>query len=624
MTMLLLGSVLTPLTKTLAQEPTPDPFHRFDVLIREYCVECHRPEKLEGDLDLSSLSAPEQIAKHRSQWDKVQARVFAGEMPPKDAKGMKVEDRQWFAEYITRVFRSVACKDGPVPGPYRMRRLNRLQFGNSIRDLLQAHFDAGAALPVDGAGGEGFDNAAETLFLSPVHGEKYLDAANDAFDYVAKNEASRKLLLIAKPSESKSEEDAAKECLAEYASRAYRRPVRDSELRALLGLYRDARSQRQMPWDEAIFDAMRLCLISPHFLFMVEQSAAPPEKVKLNDHELAVRLSYFLWDSMPDRELKKLADQGKLHELSVLEDQVKRMIRDPKHMNMLESFVGQWLGTRDLGRNHKLDPNLFPEMNDEFAEVLRMEPVRLLHHLIRENGSLEELIDANYTFVNDRMVGFYDIPRKGLDLNQNLKKVDLAADHPRGGVLTMASVLAVSSYPNRTSPVLRGKWILEKMLNTPPPPAPPNVPPLSESDEDRTSKTLRERLELHRTHAMCASCHDSLDPLGFGLENYDAIGRYREKENGKVIDCKGQLPSGEAFDGAEGLKKLLLTRKDQVIRTVVTRMYAYAMGRSLVDSDYCEIDRIFDRVKEDGYHGQTMILEIVRGDVFRHRGWKEE
>ncbi|MFO0921149.1 MAG: DUF1585 domain-containing protein [Pirellulales bacterium] len=150
------------------------------------------------------------------------------------------------------------------------------------------------------------------------------------------------------------------------------------------------------------------------------------------------------------------------------------------------------------------------------------------------------------------------------------------------------------------------------------------MPPLSESDEDRTSKTLRERLELHRTNAICASCHDSLDPLGFGLENYDAIGRYREKENGKVIDCKGQLPSGEAFEGAEGLKKLLLTRKDQVIRTVVTRMYAYAMGRSLVDSDYCEIDRIFDRVKEDGYHGQTMILEIVRGDVFRHRGWKEE
>ncbi len=219
MVVLWLAVGLIPLSSLRSQEPTPDPFHRFDALIREYCVDCHRPDKLEGDLDLSSLSAPEQIAKHRSQWDKVQARVFAGEMPPKDAKGMKVEDRQWFADYITRVFRSVACKDGPVPGPYRMRRLNRLQFGNSIRDLLQAHFDAGAALPVDGAGGEGFDNAAETLFLSPVHGEKYLDAANDAFDYVAKNEASRKLLLIAKPSENKSEEEAAKECLAEYASR---------------------------------------------------------------------------------------------------------------------------------------------------------------------------------------------------------------------------------------------------------------------------------------------------------------------------------------------------------------------------------------------------------------------
>lgn len=608
-----------------SQEPTPDPHQRFISLMMKNCQECHTGSEPAGGLSFETLPDEATIADQRATWEKVQSRIHTGQMPPKESEPLLIEDRQFLANYLPEVFRRIACEKGAQPGPFRLRRLNRYQYSNTIRDLLQVHYDAGYALPQDGAGGEGFDNAAETLFLSAIHGEKYLEAAKEALNYAFKNQTSRNLTLVSLPGPEKPDDVAAREVLQRFASRAFRRPATESDVNKLLKLYEFAKTERALPFDEAVFYAMQSCLISPNFLFMMEQSTTKDQPQDCSPHEFATRLSYFLWDSMPDGDLLRLANEGKLSDPAVIEEQVKRMLRDDDRLTgMLDSFMGQWLGTRDLGRSLKMDAEIFPEMNDELAEAFRKEPVRLMQHILMQNRSLTELIDSDYAFVNDRTIHFYDIPRKGLDLNQNLKKVDLPEDSLRGGLVTMGGSLAVSSFPTRTSPVLRGKWILEKLLNAPPPPPPPNVPPLSDERDDRIGKTLRQRLEIHRANPTCASCHDLLDPLGFGLESFDAIGRKRAQDNGIEVDDAGKLPTGESFKGAKELKKILMDRKEQVMRAVVTRMMAYALGRSLVDSDYCEIDRIFDRLKSDDYHGQTLILEIVRSVPFRQRGWIEE
>jgi Protein of unknown function (DUF1592)/Protein of unknown function (DUF1588)/Protein of unknown function (DUF1587)/Protein of unknown function (DUF1585)/Protein of unknown function (DUF1595)/Planctomycete cytochrome C len=607
----------------LAQTETPEPFKRMSGLLSSHCVDCHSGAEPDGGLSLAEIDSEQVIAENRSVWEKIQARVLNGQMPPKDATPLAIEDRKFIAEYIPQVFRAAAAAKGPQPGPFRLRRLNRSQYNNTIRDLLAVHYEAGYALPADGAGGEGFDNAAETLFLSPVHLEKYMEAAKDALQYAAKNESSRHILLV-NPSGEITEEQAAKRSLRKFANRAYRGPARDEEVDQLVQLYNHARHERGMPMDDSIWYAMQACLISPHFLFLTESSATRPTIEPLNDHELATRLSYFLWDSMPDGELRKLADDGKLHEPEILEGQIRRMLDDDRLTTMLDSFMGQWLGTRDLGRSHKMDAKIFPEMNDELAEAFRTEPIRLMQLILKENRSLLDLIDSNYVFVNDYTIELYQIPRKGIDLNQNLKRVDLPEGHLRGGLITMGGVLATSSYATRTSPVLRGKWVLEKLLNSPPPPPPPNVPSLDDKPEVSQGKTLRQRLEIHRSDAACAACHDLLDPLGFGLESFDAIGRYRENDNGQPVDASGQLPTGEVFNGPKELKKILMERKDQVIRSIVTRMMAFALGRSLVDSDHGEIDRILESVRNDEYRSQKMIVEIVRSVPFRCRGWKED
>ncbi len=573
---------------------------------------------------MAEVESDEEIAASRSMWQKIAQRVHDGQMPPMDAEPLSLEDRTWLSDTIPGIFRKVAAARGPQPGPYRLRRLNRSQLSNSIRDLLGVHYDAAHALPVDGAGGEGFDNAAETLTLSPIHVEKYLDLAHESLQYASANETSRRMLLHLESSSDADEDQRATEVLRRFADRAYRRPATDDEIAKLLQLFRSGRNDRAMSWDESIWFAMRACLVSPHFLMIIEQPAKYPEHVALSPFELATRLSYFLWDSMPDRELRRAAEDGSLVTPEVLEAQVLRMIRDDKLSNMLHSFVGQWLSTRDLGRGHKLDESLFPEMHDEMADTLRSEPVRFFEWMLRENRSLLELLDSRTIFINEYSIRVYGISRKGIDLNQNLKRIELPEDHVRGGLVTMGGVLAISSHATRTSPVLRGKWILDKILNTPPPPPPPNVPPLEESAHDEEAKTLRQQLERHRSDATCASCHNLLDPLGFGLEEFDPMGRFRTEDHGEPIDCTGQLPTGEKFSGARGLKQILLQRKDQFIRNVATRMFAFAVGRSLVDSDYGEIDRIADAVIADDYRSQRLILEIVRSVPFQHRGWMEE
>jgi hypothetical protein len=539
-------------------------------------------------------------------------------MPPKSKQSrIPPEDlRHAFVHWTEQTLRQAACEGGPKPGPAPIRRLNKDQYRCTIRDLLGIHYDAAHALPDDGAGGEGFDNAAETLFLSPVHAEKYLEAARQAIGYAAKDSAARKVIFIALPDDKLTPEEAAKRILQHFATRAYRRPAREGEVERLLALFRQQSAQGQ-PFDESILYALQAVLVSPHFLFRVEGTAQGAQPEPVTDYELATRLSYFLWNSMPDEELFQLAAAGKLHDETVLQGQMVRLLKDRRGRGLAQSFAGQWLGTRRLGTEIVPDRKLFPQYTDELQNAMREEPVMFLQEILAENRNLLELLDADFTYADPALAKFYGIgPVRGFG---QLQRAPLPKERHRGGVLTMAGVLTMSSYPQRTSPVLRGKWVLESILGTPPPPPPPEVPELSEGKDPIAGKTLRERLLLHRQNATCASCHDRIDPIGFGLENFDAIGRWRDQEAGQPIDASASLPDGTKFEGPEGLKKVLLAQKDDFIRHFTAKMLGYALGRGLVPEDHCVVDQAVKALQQNGYRSHVLVWEIIRSMPFRHR-----
>jgi hypothetical protein len=544
-----------------------------------------------------------------ANWGRIVARVRAGEMPPKGQPAPTADERAQFVATIDAALKASACAHGATPGAYPLRRLNRDEYGATLRDLLNVHVNTAHALPSDGAGGEGFDNAAETLFISPIHAEKYLAAAKEALEYAAKDPQSRAVFLT-------SDSDAEK-VLSTFLPRAFRRPARPGEVERYLSFFRSAQ-KRGESFDRSILFALEAVLISPNFLFRVEEPNPAAEARLVDDYALASRLSYFLWGSMPDAALFNLAAKGKLQDPEVLKAQVTRMVTDIKSRDFAERFVEQWLSTRELGRDIKPDQKLFPEYYDaEIQAAIRYEPVLFFQEILSKNLPLLNLIDSKFTVVPAKLARFYGIKTK--DGSQQPKHLDLEEGSHRGGILTMAAVLAVSSYPQRTSPVLRGKWVLENILGTPPPPPPPNVPALTENAAGVAPKTLRERLEQHRANAVCATCHDRIDPLGFALENYDVLGRWRTMDSGKPIDSAGQLPDGTKISGPDDLKKVLLDRKDGFVRFFTSKMLGYALGRGLTPADSCTIDDIVAKVAADDYRAQTLVREIVLSVPFRYQ-----
>ncbi len=604
----------------------PAGWERAARILEESCRDCHGSVDPEAHLDLTPPLTLTQLTENRRIWEKVHQRVHAGDMPPEEMEPLEIDDRVWLSEWILETLRQAAYERRDQSARSFLRRLNRTQYNNTIRDLLGIHFEAGDGLPADGAGGEGFDNAAETLFLSPIHAEKYLEAAQQALEYLSRDNRARRQLMVAQPSDDLAEDDAARTILARFLPRAFRRPVADEEIDRLLGMFQVAREE-EMSFDEAIYYAVSGALISPQFLFLLEEPVRGDEPRPVNAHALARRLSYFLWDSMPDNTLFDLADSGELLEEEVLLEQMRRMLKDPKVRQMTDSFVGQWLGTRVVGREVNPDPELFSRIIDEDTAAFREEPVMLLEGILQEDDSLLDLISARYTYVNSRMVRHYDL-RGQVDqqgIVQQLVKRELPEDHVRGGLVTMAGVLTLTSYPNRTSPVLRGNWILEHLLGTPPPEPPPGIEPLSsEPPEDLADKSLRERLELHRADPTCAGCHQRMDPLGFALENFDPIGRWRDDDDGHPIDASGQLPSGQELTGPRELKEVLLEHRDLIIRNLTSKMLGYALGRGLRDTDYYYVDQIAGRVAESEYRGQVLIENILLSDPFLKRWDPEE
>ena len=498
-----------------------------------------------------------------------------------------------------------------------LRRLNRAEYSASVRDLLDIHFDAGEALPSDGSGGEGFDNASETLFISPIHAEKYMDAARVAVEYAFADTRSLRRFLIAEPDEKTPPEVAARRVIEAFLPRAFRRSVPESEILEYLALF-NAAHEADPSFMFAIRLTLQAVLISPKFLFIAEEPNFDAKPHKVTDHELASRLSYFLWGSLPDDALLKAANEGNLSDSTILQEQFKRMLgteNSRKVRNFSQNFVEQWLGTRALGREFKPDKSIHG-YDSELEGGMKYEPVFFFNEILTKNRSLLDLLKADYTYVNRRLARHYKI--KG-EFREQPKRVQLTDENRRGGLLSMAAVLAVSSYPHRTSPVLRGKWILETILGDPPPPPPPNVPELEESESSVSAESLRERLELHRKDTACAQCHDRIDPLGFGLENYGVLGRWRDKYEGHQVNARGALPDGTTFSGPAELKLALLGRKDQFVRHLTKKMLGYALGRGLTYNDYCAVNSIVDKLRANDYRSHHLLFGIIQSVPFRFK-----
>lgn len=404
--------------------------------------------------------------------------------------------------------------------------------------------------------------------------------------------------------------------VSSFARRAFRRPVSDKELQPYLKLVSDARRQGSS-FNEAIGVALQALLISPDFLFRIEYvdaNAKSPAAVQpITQHALASRLSYFLWSSMPDEELMRCADQGTLQKPEVLSAQVRRMLKSPKAHALVENFAGQWLELRRL-ESVTPDREKFPQFDDYLRISMQHETEMFFENLIRQDGNVLDLLDGKYTFLNEKLAEFYGIPGvTGADF----RKVDLSGTQ-RGGVLTQASVLTVSSYATRTSPVLRGKWILENLLNEPPPPPPPNVPALDEA-KIGASGSMRMQMEEHRKNPMCASCHSKMDPLGFAFENFDAIGRYRTHDGKFPIDTSGTLPDGQSFKGPDELKSLLRKDRTAFVECVTDKLMTYALGRGLERYDRPVVKQIAKRLESQDYRISALVMEIVKSLPFQMR-----
>ena len=436
--------------------------------------------------------------------------------------------------------------------------------------------------------------------------------------YAAKgpgNTPSRRTIFVCQPTDPSEEEGCAERILSTLMRRAYRRPVTTADLQKPMGFYRESRKVED--FEAAIETALSAILVSPQFLFRVETDpvgVAPNTAYRLSDLELASRLSFFLWSSIPDEELLKTAERGKLSQPGILEQQVRRMLADPRSRSLVSNFAGQWLYLRNL-ESATPDLRLFPDFDDNLRQAFRQETELFFESVLREDRNVLDLLKADYTYLNERLAKHYGIPNV---YGSRFRRVALGKDSKRGGLLRQGSILTVTSYATRTSPVIRGKWILENMIGTPPPPPLPNVPALKDNTVSATL-SVRERLAEHRANAVCASCHNMMDPVGFSLENFDAVGRWRTLEEGKPIDVTGGLPDGNTFESVSGLEQGLLNRPELFVGTLTEKLLTHALGRGVGQYDAPAVRKIVRDAKTREFRFSSVILGVVNSTPFKMR-----
>jgi hypothetical protein len=785
------------------------------LFLEQYCFSCHTGDQPAADLSLDIFSVPlanrklaieksdnHSLIQNREIWERVLDMVTTGQMPPSDSDQPSLEESESFVEHIESIFEHADRTAKPDPGRITVRRLNRVEYKNTVRDLLGVDFNPTENFPADDVG-HGFDNIGDVLTVSPLLMERYLEAAEaiatrvillkrppplkryqgssslepkhddvpderfrlldpdateawksgpftagatyfnifpdvevvyratlyaetdselpvevalfiqgaelpylstpdelarlvgvdptannkikvlKAFEITARDaektqtietfvtgipNIERVGIAMVKPTDGEPDAklqirslwsegplesrpdshfkilectpgipqaEQTREVLTRLLRRAYRRAPTKDEIKQLAQFVETIQSDG-VEWEAGIQQAIKVVLCSPKFLFRLELDDRPQttEPYPIDEFQLASRLSYFLWSSMPDDELLELAEKNQL--TVNLEAQVNRMLADPKATELGTNFGSQWL---QIQRLITAEPDLeqFPTFNGSLRAAMLKETELFVESIFREDGSLLDLIDANYTFLNQTLANHYGIAdtqgnwlggKKTVPDGEDIKgrafrRVNLQSSS-RGGILTHASVLTVTSNPNRTSPVKRGRWVLEQVLGAPPPPPPPDVPELEEEGEVISGNTLRERLEQHREDPACANCHAKMDPIGFALENYNPIGAFRTQAGGSKVDVTAELPDGTIVQGIADLKQIIKDRKQQFARCLTEKMLTYALGRGLEYYDRSIVESIVAQLESGGYRSSVLITEIAKSDPFRlRRGTKE-
>ncbi len=577
--------------------------------IKKHCAECHGDKKMKGGLTFSPALKNPGDASSSLKWKQAVANVKAHDMPPDEADHQPTEEeRQQFLDLIGKI-KYLSPKD---PGPFVIRRLTKMEYANTLQDLFGVDRKLADELP-DEVFGAGYLNT-----LSPLQSEQYLSIANEVLRQIPPSTETQKRLFGDPLAPGADPRAAARNVAHTLARNCYRRPASEAELDVLMQVF-DLAQVNKLAYPAALGLMLKAILISPQFLYITPAKAAAPGQkiIPLDDHQLASRLSYLLWATLPDAELSALADAGKLHEPAILKAQVKRLLDDSRSRALFDGFGTQWLGLGDLQRK-TFDTTKFPQMTTAMRSAMVDEARLFFDSILRGNKSVVSFVESDYTFLNETLASLYGL---GNDIKgPEMRQVNLTNPN-RGGILSMPGILAVTSFPDRTSAVKRGVWVLEQVLGEHVPPAPPNVPPLEKQDQKKVANlTLRQRTELHRTNPVCANCHKILDPIGFGLENFDAIGRWRDQDDTRgPIDGAGELPGGNHFTTPKELKSIIAAKKPELARNLTEKLLAYALCRQLEGYDEIIVDKLMETIAQDDYRMQTLISEIVTSYPFMNQ-----
>jgi hypothetical protein len=593
-------------TKTFKEHVEP--------FVKNYCTKCHGGGRAKANINLEvDLKDPGRGTAF-VHWKKAVANVKVHDMPPEDAARQPTEEeRLQFIGWIGKL-KHLSPRN---PGPFVMRRLSKVEYANTLQDLYGVNPSIADRLPEEVVG-EGYLNS-----ISPLQSELFLEIANEVVGQIVAPERKapttvQKRLFGRKPPEGTDLRNAARQVARSLARDAYRRPPTEAELDVLVDVFDLARG-KELDYTASLGWMLKAVLVSPQFLFIAPAGEAEPNErtVRLDDHHLAARLSYLLWSAPPDAELSALADKGELHQPRTLRAQTKRLLLHPRARALFDGFGAQWLRVNDL-EHQVFDPKLFPGMTPALRVAMMNEARLFFESLVHKNDRAIRLVDSDYTFLNEPLAELYGLGSsvKG----PRMRRVRLENPN-RGGILGMPATLAATSFPTRTSPVRRGVWVLEQILGEHVPPPPPDIPQLDAQEPNHVKGlTLRQRTELHTKNPVCANCHQTLDPIGFGLENFDAVGRWRDRnEAGIAIDSAGKLPTGAAFSNPAELKRLLAGRESDLARNLTERFMAYALGRPLEGYDEVVIDQLMTRIAADQYRVRTILTEVSASYLFTHR-----